>query len=55
MTLYFFLGIPAKYNLPVEKFPPFWCAIKLGQGRVHSFPNASVQQNISIIYKDEDI
>ena len=45
MTLYLFFGIPAKYNLPVEKFHLYGVqSIKVKEGR-SIFP---MQQNLSI-------
>ena len=46
MTLYLFLGIPAKYNLPVENFHPYGVqSSKVKEGR-SVFP---MQQNLSKI------
>ena len=46
MTLYLFLGIPAKCNLPVENFHPYGVqSSKVKEGRT-VFP---MQQNLSII------
>ena len=46
MTLYLFLGIPAKYNLPVENFHPYGVQSSKVKEGCTVFP---MQQNLSII------
>ena len=45
MTLYLFLGIPAKYNLPVENFHPYGVQSSKVKEGCTVFP---MQQNLSI-------
>ena len=49
MTLYLFLGIPAKYNLPVENFRPYGVQSSKVKEGCTVFP---MQQNLSNISID---